>query len=79
MIFTPKEDAFRREKRKYQESPSTRLKKSMKRKREKSTTKQREAFRKIQKLMDRKEWNADTLDGIADIMRAAGYPIRDPK
>lgn len=32
----------------------------------------------IAKLMDGKEWNADTLDAIAAELREAGYVLRDP-
>ena len=35
------------------------------------------AMEAIQKQLDLVEWNADTLDNIADIMRSAGYEIRD--
>jgi hypothetical protein len=28
-------------------------------------------------LLDRKQWGPDTLDAIADVLRAAGYRIRD--
>lgn len=31
----------------------------------------------IQELMDGVEWSADTLDEIAQIVRDAGYRIRD--
>lgn len=33
------------------------------------------SMRQIQALMDGSEWDADTLDRIAEIMRWAGYPI----
>lgn len=36
-----------------------------------------EALLAIQELMDGVEWSADTLDHIADILRAAGYQVRD--
>ena len=32
---------------------------------------------KIQKLLDKKEWTADTMSEAAEILRANGYPIRD--
>ena len=31
----------------------------------------------IASVMDGKEWSADTLDAIAEILRAAGFSIRD--
>lgn len=36
-----------------------------------------DAMLAIQDLMDAVEWSPDTLDGIADIMRCAGYGIGD--
>lgn len=33
----------------------------------------------IATLMSGKEWNADTLDAIAKIIRDAGYVILEPK
>lgn len=36
-----------------------------------------EAMEAIQKQLDLVEWNADTLDNIADIVRSAGYEVRD--
>jgi hypothetical protein len=36
-----------------------------------------EAMLAIQELMDGTEWNADTLEAIAEIMVRAGYRIRD--
>jgi len=36
-----------------------------------------EAMLAIQDLMDGIEWNADTLDAIAQIMVEAGYKIHD--
>jgi hypothetical protein len=31
----------------------------------------------IQTLMNGQEWDADTLDAIAEELRAAGYPVMD--
>lgn len=31
----------------------------------------------IQELLDGKEWSPDTLAEIADVLRLAGYPVRD--
>jgi len=31
----------------------------------------------IHKVLDGNEWSSDTLDEIADIVRAAGYTIND--
>ena len=36
-----------------------------------------EALLSIQELMDGVEWSPSTLDEIADIMRLAGYRVRD--
>ena len=36
-----------------------------------------EAMNAIQKLMDGREWNADTLDDIADIVRSTSRPVED--
>ena len=38
----------------------------------------RGAMRRIQRTLDGTEWTCDTLDVIAEIMRAAGYEIREP-
>jgi len=35
------------------------------------------ALRRIQEIMSEQEWNADTFDDIACIMRTAGYEIED--
>lgn len=35
-------------------------------------------LRKIQQLMDGKEWSPDTLDGIAGILQEGGYEINEP-
>jgi hypothetical protein len=32
----------------------------------------------IHNCMDGKEWDADTLDQISDLLRQVGYEIRDP-
>src|SRR5215469_10906736 len=36
-----------------------------------------EALAMIHKVLDGNEWSSDTLDEIADIVRAAGYTIND--
>lgn len=36
-----------------------------------------DAMLAIQELMDGVEWTMDTLDAIADILRKAGYRVRD--
>lgn len=36
-----------------------------------------DALLAIQELMDGVEWTPDTLDQIADILRDAGYRVRD--
>lgn len=33
----------------------------------------------IAHMLDRKEWDSDTLNAVADIIRAAGFQIRDPE
>ncbi len=40
-------------------------------------TKPEQALLAIQGLMNGVEWNSDTTTAIAEIMIAAGYPIRD--
>jgi hypothetical protein len=35
------------------------------------------ACTRIQELMSEQEWNTDTLDDIAGVMRTAGYTIED--
>jgi hypothetical protein len=37
----------------------------------------RATLRAIVALLDRQQWGPDTLDAIADVLRAAGYRIRD--
>jgi len=37
-----------------------------------------EALAKIQQRLDTQEWSADTLDAIADDLRAAGLLVREP-
>lgn len=32
---------------------------------------------RVQAVLDRKEWNPDCLDEIAEILRAHGIPVRD--
>ena len=44
----------------------------------KSASSDHNVLLKIQKLLDAKEWDADTLDAIAHIMRDAGFRIREP-
>ena len=39
----------------------------------------REALAAIAQLLDRKEWDSDTLNAVADVIRSAGYQIRDPE
>lgn len=39
----------------------------------------RNALDAIATLMDGQEWNADTLDAIAEILRGEGYAIREPE
>lgn len=36
------------------------------------------ALAKIATLLDGRQWDADTLAAIADILRAEGFVIRDP-
>lgn len=36
-----------------------------------------DALDMIQRELSGREWSSDTLDAIADIMRAAGYEIAD--
>lgn len=38
-----------------------------------------ETLAAIARLLDRKEWDSDTLNAVADIIRAAGFQIRDPE
>lgn len=38
-----------------------------------------DALDAIHRLMDGREWNADTLASIAAILNAAGYALRDPE
>lgn len=33
----------------------------------------------IAHMLDRKEWDSDTLNAVADVIRAAGFHIRDPE
>lgn len=33
----------------------------------------------IAHMLDRKEWDSDTRNAVADIIRAAGFRIRDPE
>ena len=35
------------------------------------------ALHRIQELLDGVEWTPDTLEAIADIVREAGYKVRD--
>jgi hypothetical protein len=37
----------------------------------------RATLRAIVALLDRQQWGPDTLDAIAEALRAAGYRIRD--
>lgn len=37
-----------------------------------------QALLRIHALMDSKEWNADTLDAIAEILQEQGLPINPP-
>ncbi len=36
-----------------------------------------EILKRIQGHLDLVEWDADTLDEIAQVLRDAGYPVRD--
>ena len=36
-----------------------------------------EAMLAIQEMMNAEEWSPDTLDGIAEVLNEAGYPVRD--
>ena len=36
-----------------------------------------DALEQIQKILSAQEWSSDTLDAIAEVMRAAGYEIAD--
>ena len=36
-----------------------------------------EAMLAIQEIMNAEEWSPDTLDGIAEVLNEAGYPVRD--
>lgn len=36
-----------------------------------------QALHDIQKLMSAKEWSPDTLDGVAEVLTEAGYPVSD--
>lgn len=38
-----------------------------------------EALAAIAQLLDRKVWDSDTLNAVADVIRAAGFQIRDPE
>lgn len=38
-----------------------------------------DAMLAIQREVDGVEWTPDTLDRIAEILRAAGYQVRDPE
>lgn len=38
-----------------------------------------EALDRIHKLLDGREWSADTLDAIADVVRSTGRVIREPQ
>lgn len=38
-----------------------------------------EALAAIAQLLDRKEWDSDTLNAVADVIRSAGFQIRDPE
>jgi hypothetical protein len=37
----------------------------------------REVLFAIVKLLSGREWNADTLEAIADVLRRAGFPVLD--
>lgn len=37
-----------------------------------------EALQAIHALLDGQEWNANTMDAVASIVRQAGYIVRDP-
>jgi len=37
------------------------------------------ALGRIHALLDGTEWDADTLDAIADVVRAAGLAVRGPE
>lgn len=39
----------------------------------------RETLAAIAQLLDRKEWDSDTLNAVADVVRSAGFQIRDPE
>jgi hypothetical protein len=43
-----------------------------------SITSEPEALQRIHEALDSTEWSASTLDVIADVLRDAGLPIRDP-
>lgn len=38
-----------------------------------------ETLAAIAQLLDRKEWDSDTLNAVADAIRSAGFQIRDPE
>jgi len=40
--------------------------------------KPRDALDAIHAILDGTEWDADTVAGVAEIVTAAGYTIRDP-
>lgn len=43
----------------------------------KSARKDRLALKAIQEILDGTDWNPEMLEIIADVLRLAGYPVRD--